>query len=150
MNKETWQSISEEGKAVWDKLSNGDKQKILQYAMKRASIKEPALVNQVMSQGTGDPNDGDITEGPDEDGQDPVESTEVEVNKMVSKAQQEAHPGDVRRVLSGNPKKKQPTQVKFAQWGDNTEWYDTNEGEGELDELLGDYDWDPDDGQDFH
>ena len=34
MNKETWQSISEEGKAVWDKLSNGDKQKILQYAMK--------------------------------------------------------------------------------------------------------------------
>ena len=37
MNKETWQSISKEGKAVWDKLSNGDKQKILQYTMKQAS-----------------------------------------------------------------------------------------------------------------
>ena len=34
VNKETWQSISEEGKTAWAKLSNGDKQKILQYAMK--------------------------------------------------------------------------------------------------------------------
>ena len=56
----------------------------------------------------------------------------------------------MQRVLSGTPKKKQPTQVKFAQWADDTEWYDTSEGEGDLDELLGDYDWDPNDGQDFH
>ena len=103
-----------------------------------------------MSQDVEDPNNGDTTGEPDGDGQDPIESTEVEVNKTVSKARQEAHPGDVRRVLSGNPKKKQPTQVKFAQWGDDTEWYDTNEGEDDLDELLGDYDWDPNDGQDFH
>ena len=45
---------------------------------------------------------------------------------------------------------KQPTQVKFAQWTDDTEWYDTSEGEGDQDELLGDYDWDPDGDQDFH
>ena len=40
--------------------------------------------------------------------------------------------------------------MKFTQWADDTEWYDTSEGEGDLDKLLGDYDWDPNDGQDFH
>ena len=77
--------------------------------MKRASIKEPVLVNQVTSQDEENLDDGDITGEPDEDGQDPIEFMEVEINKTVSKARQEAHPGDVRRVLSGNPKKKQPT-----------------------------------------
>ena len=32
--QETWQNISEEGKSIWDKLNNSDKQEILQYAMK--------------------------------------------------------------------------------------------------------------------
>ena len=41
-------------------------------------------------------------------------------------------------------KEETTTQVKFAQWADDTEWYNTSEGEGDLDELLGDYDWDPD------
>ena len=75
---------------------------------------------------------------------------DVEVNKTVSKAQQEAHPGDIQRVLGGTPKEKQTTQVKFAQWSDDMEWYDTNEGEDDLDKLLGDYDWEPDDEQEFH
>ena len=150
MNKETWQSISEEGKAIWDKLSNGDKQKILQYAVKRAAAKEPTLINQVTAQDTEDLEEKGTGEEPGEDTQDFPEPAEAEVNKTVSKARQEAHPGDVRRVLSGIPKKKQPTQVKFAQWSDDTEWYDTTEDEGELDGLLGDYDWDPDEDQDFH
>ena len=137
---------------MWDKLSNGDKQKILQYAMKRASVKEPVLVDQVTSQDVEGLDEEDPTEKPAEDDPDILGSADVEINKIVSKARQEAHPGDVRWVLSGTPKKKQATQVKFAQWSDDTEWYDTSEGEGEgdLDELLGDYDWDPDDGQDFH
>ena len=150
MNKETWQSISEEGKAVWDKLSNGDKQKILQYAMKRAAAKEPVLVNQVTSQNPEDVNEEHPPEEPAEGDPEMSEPADVEINKIISKARQEAHPGDVRRVLSGTPKKKQTTQVKFAQWTDDTEWYDTSEGEGDLDELLEDYDWNPDDDQDFH
>ena len=150
MNKETWQSISEEGKAVWDKLSNGDKQKILQYAMKRASTKEPVLVNQAASQSSETMDGGDPMEEPAENDPDTSEPTDVEINKIISKARQEAHPGDVRRVLSGTPKKKQTTQVKFTQWTDGTEWYDASEGEGDLDELLGNYDWEPDDDQDFH
>ena len=32
MNKATWESISKEGRTVWDTLSDGDKRKILQYA----------------------------------------------------------------------------------------------------------------------
>ena len=135
---------------MWDKLSNGDKQKILQYAMKRASVKEPVLVNQATSQNSEVLDEEDPMEEPAENDPDTTEPTDVEINKIVSKARQEAHPGDVRRVLSGTPKKKQTTQVKFAQWGDDTEWYDTNEDEDDLDELLGEYDWDPDDGQDFH
>ena len=50
MNKETWQNISEEGKSIWDKLGNSDKQKILQYAMKWAATKETLSVNQVVTQ----------------------------------------------------------------------------------------------------
>ena len=150
MNKETWQSISEEGKAVWDKLSNGDKQKILQYAMKRVSAKEPVLVNQVMSQNPEDLDEEDPMEEPAGSDPDMPEPVDVEINKTVSKARQEVHPGDVRRVLSGTPKKKQTTQVKFAQWTDDTEWYDTSEGKGDPDELLEGYDWEPDDDQDFH
>ena len=114
MNKEMWQSILEEGKAVWDKLSNGDKQKIPQYAMKWASAKEPALINQVTSQSVEDLNEEEPNNKPGENTSDPSETTKVEVNKMISKAQQEAHPGDVRCILSGTPKKKQTTQVKFG------------------------------------
>ena len=150
MNKEAWQLISEEGKAVWDKLSNGDKQKILQYAMKQASAKEPVLVNQATSQNSEILDEEDPMEEPAENDPDTTEPTDVEINKIVSKARQEAHPGDVQQVLSGTPKKKQTAQVKFAQWTDDTEWYDTSEGEGDLDELLGSYDWEPDDDQDFH
>ena len=46
MNKESWQTISEDGKAIWDKLSNSNKQKVLQYTMKRAAAKRSLSVNQ--------------------------------------------------------------------------------------------------------
>jgi hypothetical protein len=67
----------------------------------------------------------------------------------VSKAKSEAHPGDVRRVLSGTPKKKVMTQVKFAQWSDDGEWYDAHEENDGIDDLIEGYDWNPDDNQDF-
>jgi dihydrofolate reductase len=35
MNKETWESLSAEGKTTWDKLNEADKQKVLQYVTKR-------------------------------------------------------------------------------------------------------------------
>ena len=119
--------------------------------MKRASAKEPTLINQVAYQETEDANENELVGDPEEDTPDSSEETaEVEVNKTVSKTRQEAHPGNIRHVLSGIPKKKQTTQMKLAQWSDDMEWYNTSKSEGDLDKLLGDYDWDPDDEQDFH
>jgi TRAP-type C4-dicarboxylate transport system substrate-binding protein len=36
MNKETWESLSPEGKATWDKMDTNDKWLVLQYAKQRA------------------------------------------------------------------------------------------------------------------
>ena len=46
--------------------------------------------------------------------EDNAKITEAKVNQVISKAQQEAHPGDIQCVLSGAPKKKTTTQVKFT------------------------------------
>ena len=146
MNKDTWQTISEEGKTVWDKLTNSDKQKILQYAMKRAEAKGGISVNQTMIQ------ELDHNMNPEEAGEPGAEDNsaeeqplEAEVNQAVSKARSEAHPGDVRRVMSGKPKKRAVTQVKFAQWSDPSP-SDEEDDEHEITDLVDDYDWDPDDG----
>jgi hypothetical protein len=141
MNKETWQAISEDGKAIWDKLTNSDKQKILQYAMKRAAAKEPVSVNQTMIQEVDQVFASTEEESPTGI-PDTNEALEAEINQAISKARSEAHPGDVRRVLSGKPKKNSVTQVKFAQWSDGE--YDPNIQEQEIDYLLDEYDWDPD------
>jgi hypothetical protein len=150
MNKETWQSISEDGKAVWDKMSNGDKQKILQYAMKRASAKEAMSVNQTSTQEPEESNEANElgTDVINQDQQEPS-VTETEVHQVISKAKSEAHPGDVRRVLSGTPKKKAMTQVKFAQWYDDGDWHDAQEEEDGISGLLEEYGWDSDNNQDF-
>ena len=148
MNKETWQNISEEGKSIWDKLNNSDKQKILQYAMKRAAAKETISVNQAVPQASDDDAEEfeDARSPPDKDNV--QDNTELEINPAVSKARSEAHPGDVRRVLSGPTKKRATTQVKFAQW--ITKDDDDDGGSDGTDQLIQDeYDWEPDDDQDF-
>jgi hypothetical protein len=148
MSKETWQNISDEGKSVWDKLSNSDKQKILQYAMKRATAKETITVNQAVIQASEDDTEEfeDAKSPPDtENAQD---NPELEINQAVSKARSEAHPGDVRRVLSGPTKKRATTQVKFAQWITKDDIED--EGSDGADQLIEDeYDWEPGGDQDF-
>ena len=72
MSKDTWQTISEEGKTVWDKLTNSDKQKILQYAMKRAEAKGGISVNQTMIQ------ELDHNMNPEEAGEPGVEDNSAE------------------------------------------------------------------------
>jgi hypothetical protein len=149
MRKETWQTISEEGKSIWDKMSNSDKQKILQSAMKRVAAKESLSVNQTITH-EHDENTEDRTalaetyEEESEGG-----NPETEVNKVDSQAKREAHPGDIRRVLSGTGKKK-TAQIRFAQWSDEPEWHDTMEIEDGIDGMVDGYDWDPDDELDFH
>ena len=150
MNKETWQGISEEGKVVWDKLGSGDKQKILQYAMKRASAKDPVSVNQTMLHDLDNAFDamGNEVESTSPEPES-VETLEGEINQAVSKARSEAHPGDVRRVMAGKPKKKTVTQVKFAQWMDHDPTPDPDTEEREIDDMLEGYNWGSDD-EDYH
>jgi hypothetical protein len=148
MSKETWQNISDEGKSVWDKLSNSDKQKILQYAMKRATAKETITVNQAVIQASEDDTEEfeDAKSPPDTENE--QDNPELEINQAVSKARSEAHPGDVRRVLSGPTKKRATTQVKFARWITKDDVED--EGSDGVDQLIEDeYDWEPGGDQDF-
>ena len=148
MNKETWQNISEEGKSIWDKLNNSDKQKILQYAMKRAAAKEAISVNQTMIQASDDEMEEFEDARPPPDTENVQDTTELEINQAVSKARNEAHPVDVRRVLSGPTKKRATTKVKFAQW--ITKEDDEDGGSDGADQLIEDeYDWEPGDDQDF-
>ena len=116
MNKETWQNISEEGKSIWDKLNKSNKQKILQYTMKRAAAKKTISVNQAVIQAADDKTEEFEDARPPPDTEDVQDTTELKINQAVSKVCNEAHPGDVGRVLSGPTKKRATTQVKFAQW----------------------------------
>jgi hypothetical protein len=87
MNKATWESLYKEGRTVWDTLSDGDKKKILQYAVDRAE--NPVI--QANQHETSAP-DGTETPAPDES-TDRVPTT-AEINNLVTNARQEAHPGD--------------------------------------------------------
>jgi hypothetical protein len=116
--------------------------------MKRATAKETITVNQAVIQASEDDTEEfeDAKSPPDtENAQD---NPELEINQAVSKARSEAHPGDVRRVLSGPTKKRATTQVKFAQWITKDDVED--EGSDGVDQLIEDeYDWEPGGDQDF-
>jgi hypothetical protein len=106
MNKDTWESLSPEGKATWDKMDSGDKRKVLQYAKQR-SEKTSVSVNLHEAATM-----GDLTAQEDES---VPEVTEAEVNNAVTKARKESHPGDARRVMgSNNSSTKKTTNVNHA------------------------------------
>jgi hypothetical protein len=137
MNKETWDSLSDEGKATWDKLEESDKRKVLQYAMNRAKKESiDANVTEVQDEDTVEEND-------DEDG--PGEVTEAEINKAITQAQarKDAHPGDARRLMSGKGKTRSKGQaqiknVNFLVPKDEDEGYDVTELEHALERY-----WNP-------
>jgi len=106
MNKETWESLSAEGKSTWDKLNESDKRKVLQYVTKR-NEKDSMEANQHEVVET-DENETIQNEIKDEDN----EATPGEINNAVSK-RKEAHPGDLRRMMSGNDKGKKKTGKSF-------------------------------------
>ena len=105
MNKETWDSLSTEGKATWDKLEESDKRKVLQYAMNRAKKESiDANVTEV--------NEEAATEKDDEDDE-TGEVTEAEVNQAITQARKDAHPGDARRLMSGKGKQRSKGQAQI-------------------------------------
>jgi hypothetical protein len=105
MNKETWESLSAEGKATWDKLDEADKRKVLQYALGRAK-KESIEAN--VTETTEVDTAGD-------DADDSVEAgtfTEAEINQAITQARKDAHPGDTRRMLGGKGKSRPKGKVQ--------------------------------------
>jgi hypothetical protein len=156
MDKETWNALSEGGKKTWDALPDTDKLKVLQYAKKRAE-KAKVDVNQHSTEAH-ETLQEELTDLPEPEGttEEPPLTT-AEIHNAIAKARSEAHPGDARRMMGGEPiQRKEKTQVKFASWNVGTTAGDDSDDEGEdladLDEMLEQY-WQDDDSDgegDFH
>jgi hypothetical protein len=76
MNKETWNSLDKEEQAIWDKLKDSSKRKILQYAKDRAGKKEKEVkINMVEVTDTESPPSSEEPDDP-QDNQEKTEDTE--------------------------------------------------------------------------
>jgi hypothetical protein len=114
MNKETWNSISGEGKKKWDALDASDKAKILSYAKKRGERSSIEANQHEIDEGEAE----DEPEGTMEP-TDPSEDA-IEVNQTLAGARGEAHAADPRRML-GNDKPAKPNRdVNTVSWTVNT------------------------------
>jgi hypothetical protein len=98
MSKDTWESLTPEGKKTWDLMSDADKKSILQHAVERAE-KEGITANTVdfeeLEEGGALEDNGTETEASEEG---------VDVNNVNTDAKKLAHPGDPRRMMSGKGK----------------------------------------------
>jgi hypothetical protein len=137
VNKETWESLSPEGKATWGKMDANDKRLVLQYAKQRAD-KATTSIN---THETSAPEDtADST---------PEAITGVsaaEVHNAVTKARKESHPGDARRVMGSSNGAKKNTQVNHVAFSH------LSIDDPSVDDVIAQYwneDSDSDDDQDF-
>jgi hypothetical protein len=96
MSKDTWDSLSPEGKKTWDMMSDADKKTVLQHAMERAE-KEGITANTVDFAEADEEIPGEATSD------DAAEGT-VDVNNVTTDPKKLAHPGDARRMMSGKGK----------------------------------------------
>lgn len=148
MDKDTWESLSPEGKATWDKLEASDKRKVLQYAKQRAEKSSKDTISANTHEGTLAGNDEQVDNG---DGSGII--TEAEVYKVVSKARKESHPGDPRRVMGndGKPDRRPKSQVNHIDFHQDGEVEDAD-----VEDAIARYwnddssDSDSDGDQDFH
>jgi hypothetical protein len=108
MNKETWEFLSPDGKATWDKMDASDKRLVLQYAKQRADKATTSINTHETSvpEDTAEPASEVVTE-----------VSAAEVHNAVTKAHKESHPGDARRVMgnsNGTKKNAQVNHVAFS------------------------------------
>jgi 1,2-phenylacetyl-CoA epoxidase PaaB subunit len=107
MNKETWNSLDKEEQALWDKLKDTTKRKILQYAKDRATKKEKgAKVNVVTledeeaSSSSEEPDTPNKNQEKSDGGEETLQVMKTAIIKSIlEEAKAEAHPGDVRRMM---------------------------------------------------
>jgi hypothetical protein len=137
MNKETWESLSPEGKATWDKMDANDKRLVLQYAKQRADKATTSINTHETSAPEESANSTPETT---------IEISAAEVHNAVTKARKESHPGDARRVMgspNGTKKNAQVNHVAFSHLSID----DTS-----IDDVIAQYwdeDSDSDEDQDF-
>jgi predicted Fe-S protein YdhL (DUF1289 family) len=144
MNKDTWESLSPEGRETWDKMDSGDKRKVLQYAKQRADKK-------TMDANAHESNPPNAPNLDDEDDTEVPEVTEAEVNNAVTRARKGSHPGDARRIMgsTGGTKAKKVGQVNHVDFSTfsmsseqiddviNDYWNENSESDDEQDFLRG-------------
>lgn len=109
MDKETWSSLQQGTKDIWDKIDATDKLKILEYAKKRAQKGLEVNTHDI------DASDGTPLEAPtvktgqddeppmEPPNQDDVPTTggdDIVVNNAIAEARGKPHPGDIRRMMS--------------------------------------------------
>jgi hypothetical protein len=114
MNKETWNSISTEGKKKWDALDASDKAKILSYAKKRAERSTFEANQHEIDEEDADDKQEDLMEPVD-----PNEDT-IEVNQTLTEARGDAHAADPRRMLGNDKPAKAGRDVNNVSWDVNT------------------------------
>jgi hypothetical protein len=113
MDRNTFQSLSEEGKEVWDKLEPEDKKKILEGARKKvinkkrsANIHESEVTLTIENdQDTGESNTNDTGEEVETSQDSPT----FDINNAIANARGKAHPGDPRRMMGKNSKPTKPS-----------------------------------------
>ena len=154
MNKETWNSLDKEEQAIWDKLKDSSKRKILQYAKDRAGKKEKEVkINMVevtdneLPPSSEEPDDSQDNQEKTEDSEETFQIRKAAIIKSVlEEVKSEAHPGDVRRMMG-----KKTAKVKFTRILEDEDSVEEDD-EANLDAveaLIEDY-WEDEDQEDFH
>jgi hypothetical protein len=147
MDKDTWNSLTDNGKKTWDDLTPEDKSKILNYASKRGSDsgtgksdgKQKATLRpkKKISANVHDTDDGaDDSEIIGDDGESKSVTFETNVHDTVQEAKSKAHPADVRMMMSSA---KKPGSTKSDDSGKATIDAKATDVKDSLTEYLADY-----------
>jgi len=137
MDRSTWRSLTPEAQEIWDQLDDENKAKILRLrngsnqSTRGNSSRRKAQANLVEHGGMDRGNETSEEEDDDEDAEVQVNQTDV-----VSKAKDEAHPADPRKMMAtqgstGKPSKRSANTAQLQRFQYHEE---------DIDEMLSD-DW---------
>ncbi|MCA1806918.1 MAG: hypothetical protein LC687_03515, partial [Actinobacteria bacterium] len=104
MNKQTWTSLDDANKKVWDEMTKEGKAKILDYATDRGVRRSAHVHDTSEPSSTLQVNTHDVQEAstaPDSHS-DASPNPTISVHNTMQQVRREAHPGDPRRVLGSD------------------------------------------------
>ena len=141
MDKITWKKLSPDAQKTWDTMPDAAKHIILQHAADRAAKAKDGTQMQVNQHETMSPAQDDVEapDAPQDTPEDTIADVTAEINAVISSGVEDAHPGDLRRMMGAKKKSKPRLTVKFAT-------FDAPDGDSlrseDLDALLDGYDSD--------